>query len=420
MTLEAAIQTAQSYSSDSRILRSGEIFVALKGEKGDGHNFVPEILKRSEVVAVVVHKSYQSPVGDPRLIFVEDSHQAHRQLAHAFRKKFAGKIVAVGGSNGKTSTKEFLATLLAEKFTIIKTDKSQNGELGIPKTLEKLRSGVEVAVVEVGIDGPGDMARHAALLMPDVAVLTSIGEEHLNLLKNVENVFSEEKILFSATPHQINFAPAGDPYLQRLKGATNLQYSPTKPTDVNTSFKISADFPPIAQQNAALAVTVAKHLGLSDAEIARGLTQLQIPEGRGLRLNLKSGAIVLADHYNANTSSMRFGLQHAVSVAKNEGRPLRVLLGDMLDLGDAAAQAHASLLPDVFALNAQAVAFIGPQWAALAPQITAKIPDAQFFHNSQATTPLCEKWSQERVVIFLKGSNGMKLDHAYQIFKKLI
>ena len=183
---------ASAYTSDSRRVTAQTIFVALKGEKTDGHKFVPELLERGCLLAIVsqdwlAQNSHYQNRGD--VLAVPSTNEAHRLLAAVFRKKFQGKIIGVGGSSGKTSTKDFLSHLLSGAFKVFKTEKSQNGELGIPKTLEGLHSGFDLAVIEIGIDAPGDMRRHVEIVEPDVALLTSIGEEHLNLLKNIENVF---------------------------------------------------------------------------------------------------------------------------------------------------------------------------------------------------------------------------------------
>ncbi len=416
MTLNDAIEKALSYTSDSRLLREGDIFIALKGLQADGHDYVGEILKKNPV-AVVVDKSFAG--NDPRLVRVEDTTEAHRVLAAAFRQKFRGKLVAVGGSNGKTSTKEFLATLLSEKFKIIKTDKSQNGELGIPKTLEKLRPDIEVAVVEVGIDGPGDMRRHADLLQPDIALLTSIGEEHLNLLKSVDNVFQEEKILFDVTWGRggFCFAPEVDSYLQKLSGKKSFRMSPARPLLLNENFLMDSALPPLAEQNAALAVLAALELGLSVAEVAQGLKKLEVPEGRGRVYRMKNGGVLVADHYNANPSSMKQGLAFARSRARGVNLPLVLIIGDMLDLGEQSDAAHASLVPDFEKSSATHAIFVGPQWKTLQSKIQRAIPEALFFENSSEAIGASMAVMNPAACVYLKGSNGMRLDRIFSALK---
>jgi UDP-N-acetylmuramoyl-tripeptide--D-alanyl-D-alanine ligase len=407
---------ASAYSSDSRSVGPQQIFVALKGEQRDGHDFVPELLKRG-ILAAVIQKDQLKELGDGHhhLVRVPDTHQAHRALASAFRRKFTGKVIAVGGSSGKTTTKDFIATLLAERFRVMKTEKSQNGEQGIPKTLERLSREHDVAVIEVGIDGPGDMHRHAHLVAPDVAVLTSIGEEHLNLLKSIENVFNEEKILFDLTWQRGGhcFAPSADSWLAKLKGEARLSFSPPEVR----GFKFPFDNP-LQLQNAALAIEVARHLGLKDDEIQRGLDKLHVPDGRGGRLQLRKDFVLLTDHYNANPSSMRAGLQYAARLATEEGLPLRLILGDMLDLGEATQSAHDELLNDIFQTCPSEVILVGPSLSRLKDKLLSRVAMVEAYPDSKAARACAQGLLSHSGLILLKGSRGMALEHVLEELRK--
>lgn len=409
MQLEAAAQKARRYTSDSRLAQAGDVFVAMEGAKTDGHHYVQEVLARNPV-AVVVRSDFEG--NDPRLIKVADVRNAHRELARHFRKKFKGKLVAIGGSNGKTTTKEFVATLLSEKFKIIKTEKSQNGELGIPRTLEQLTDDVEIAVVEVGIDAPGDMTRHADILQPDIAVLTSIGEEHLNLLKTVDNVFTEEKVLFSVTLARGGkcFAPVGDPWLARLQGTAGISFVPMNTTGIDAAYKLQLGNV-YAEQNAALAIAVFKELGGSQENIVSGLAKLKIPDGRGDVLRWRSDLQIVADHYNANPSSMRGGLAFAVRLATSEGLPLRLILGDMLDLGNETARAHESIVEDIFRTCPTDVLLVGPEMSRLANTLRERIAFVETFPDSRAACGAATKLMERSGIVFLKGSRGTALEH---------
>lgn len=415
MTLEQAVAIASFFTSDSRNFKPGALFVALKGGAHDGHDFV-ETLLGQKPAAIVVDKSYRQD--HPALIKVDDTRLAHRELAALFRKKFKGTVIAVGGSNGKTSTKDFTATLLREKFKLEKTDKSQNGELGIPKTLEKLRPELEIMIVEVGIDAPGDMQRHATLVQPDLAVLTSIGEEHLNLLKTVDNVFQEEKILFDVTLARGGraIAPAADAYLAKLPAHKSL-------TLAAAAWPVGFEVPPSinsphAKQNARLAIEIARSLGMSDDEIRRGLAQLALPEGRGARLQLRADLLIVADHYNANPSSMASGLKVVGELASQEGMPLRLILGDMFDLGSETETAHAKILEELFKIWPSEVLFVGPQMSKLASTARSKIAMVDCAPDSQQAAKKAAEMSRRSGIIFLKGSRGMKLENCLQAIQQ--
>ncbi len=425
--LRSWVVQARKYSSDSRHCSERDVFVALKGEAVDGHDFVEQVLKKN-IVGAVVRQGFSQQTGlvDARLLEVEDTHKAHRFLAQEFRRKFQGKVVAVGGSSGKTSTKEFLFQLLSQKYKTIKTISSQNGELGIPKTLEQLEAGVEVAVVEVGIDAPGDMARHAELVQPDISLLTSIGEEHLNLLKSVENVFLEEKILFDVTLSRGGecFAPSADAYLSRLQKTARVYLIDTH-TNQHDSVGMDYSHLPnaIARQNARLAVAVARHLKMSEMELQAAVKILKLPDGRGLNIELKNHAgLLIADHYNSNPSSLRAALTNAQELSEQRKIPLHLYLGDMLDLGQQTLSMHQGLLKEFSSLRAELVFFVGPTWKSLSSEIQAVMPNSSLYFfddSSQAAQKITtvKQWNTPAVRL-VKGSRGIQMENLLKVLQE--
>ncbi|NCN28563.1 hypothetical protein GW915_13445, partial [bacterium] len=330
-SLKQAVEKATFFTSDSRLTDDCTIFVALSGSNVDGHDFVHDALNK-DVVACITQKDVG--IEDPRIIKCEDTSKAHRLLAKLFREKFQGKVIAVGGSNGKTSTKDFLYTLLAKKFSVIKTLHSQNGYLGIPATFERLRPGLDCAVIEVGIDGPGDMQSHLDIVKPDIGILTSIGTEHLRQLKNLEGVFEEESKLveFCASNGGPSFVPANDPFLSKLSKQKNVTLCPDDPLEIDSRFHLE-QIQGIARRNASLAITCALKVGMSLDEILTQLPSLKLPEGRGALNRVSGQEYVVEDFYNANLSSMTAATTQAAIKAKDLNLPLYFVLGDMLDLG---------------------------------------------------------------------------------------
>lgn len=419
---QAAVRSA-AFTSDSRTAGKGDVFVALKGSQVDGHDFVASVLAQGADYAVV-RKGWNAPgVDAARLIPVDDPHAAHRELAGLFRAKFRGKVIAIGGSSGKTSAKEFLAQLLAERFRIIKTEGSQNGELGIPKTLERLRADVEVAVVEVGIDAPGDMIRHASLVNPDMALLTSIGEEHLNLLKTVDRVFQEEKILFDVTLARggVCFAPGSDPWLRKLAGTTGVMLTPAEPSlfSLKAADALRAQLPnAYAIQNATLALAVARELGLTEAEMLRGVAKLRLPEGRGNVAELPGNLTLIGDHYNSNPSSLQAGLDSAASRARLAKKPLYLVLADMLDLGDQTRTLHDSVLSAIRGAKPTKLFTVGPEMKRLGAALRSEGVDVTSFDDSVAAAAHLRNERPKDTVLLLKGSNGMKLVNVLNALKE--
>lgn len=407
MNLDELVQKATHFSSHSGEVSKNGIFIALKGDKIDGHDFVKEILKK-EVLAVFVERDIG--VKDDRLVEVTSTHEVHWEIASLFRKKFKGSVVAVGGSNGKTSTKDFLYQILSSNFKCIRTEKSQNGKLGLPKTLEKLRSDIEVAIIEIGTDAPGDMKQNVALVQPTLGVLTSIGEEHLNLLGNLEGVFREERVLADYLFEKKGkfFCPENDPFLKSLKeeGAT---LTPSRPEQVHPSYKVE-NLSIHTLQNLSLAVSLAQSLGMSPSSIAESLKSISLPDGRGAAWILREDLVVLRDHYNANPSSMRAALKSAAESARSKDLKLKIILGDMLDLGVESDLHHENIFKEALSLHPALVLCVGPQFSKFAKLWNS----AEVLHVENSKAPLAEglvKELQSAGLVLAKGSRGTQVEN---------
>ncbi|MEZ4814963.1 MAG: Mur ligase family protein [Bdellovibrionota bacterium] len=400
--LQSLVDRATHFSSHSKEVGEGGIFVALRGENLDAHDFVPELLKKGILAAIV-----EKDMGDPRALVVPNAQETHWKIASLFRKKFKGVVIGVGGSSGKTSTKELLYSVLSQKFKCVKTEKSQNGLLGIPKTLEKLRPGIEVAIVEIGIDAPNEMLRNVSLVQPTHALLTSIGEEHLLLLKNLEGVFTEERILVDETIKRGGkaYVPSSDNYLSRLKEAQSV---PSVPSVLDPSLKVEAQ-DKHTLQNMALAASVALDLGLSSDLIRDALNKAQPLDGRGLKWRLSDKLWVIRDHYNANPSSMAVAFESAVNFAREKALPLRLILGDMRELGEGSKGYHQELIEKARVLNPEAILWVGEELGAL---LKSELPSKQWHlvdSQSELSGDLVKEFKKDGVVL-VKASRGTALE----------
>ncbi|MBP7844376.1 MAG: hypothetical protein KA116_06130 [Proteobacteria bacterium] len=409
---------ADFFTSDSRKVAPNSIFVALNGQKNDGHDFVDSALKQG-ALAVWVDSQKNRWTANPRVFSAPDVHQVHRMIAKKFREKFQGKIVAIAGSSGKTSTKEFLFTLLSSQFSTIKTQASQNGHLGIPLSLEQLRPGIEMAVIEVGIDGPNDMKAHAEIVQPDLCVLTSIGEEHLRQLINLEGVFREERVLadYCLARNGTCFIPNADSWLQKLAPLKNVISAPNDPTDLLPGIKIEWASA-VMRQNIALAIKTAQFLGVKNENLLRAIPQLSVPKGRGAASELKPGYWVIEDHYNSNPSSLKTGLNAAQSLSLEKGLSLNVVLGDMLDLGNETLSYHLELIKFINSLKIELLVLIGPEFKRASTAMTHK--NTIYFNNSDEAANHFKTQILSSGVYLFKGSRGMALEKALDVFKSKI
>src|SRR5881397_2222951 len=189
-------------STDSRAVKRGELFVALRGENFDGHNFVESAAKAGAAGAVVDSNSKGSVPQNFALIRAKDTLQAYQELAANYRKSLTLKVVAITGINGKTSTKDFAAAVLARRFRVTKTEGNFNNHVGLPRTILQATSGDEVAVWEIGMNHPGEIATLAKVAAPDVAVITNIGVAHIEFIGSREKIAEEKGALAEAVGTQ--------------------------------------------------------------------------------------------------------------------------------------------------------------------------------------------------------------------------
>lgn len=418
--LKKEVEHVEGFSSDSRSVHQGCLFVALKGLNSDGHLFVEELVRSGQCPAAVVSQEFFDQASkeiQSKSIAVEDTHLAHRLLAQLFREKFEVPLVAIGGSAGKTSTKEFLKSLCEKNFNLIATRGSQNGHQGIPKTLEGLTADIELAIVEVGIDQIGDMQKHVDLLQPDYAVLTSIGEEHLENLRDLPTVFEEESQLFDGTLKRGGkcFAPSADIWMQKYKG----DYVGTPSSTQDLLPPLSSSFHGVLEQNLCLAVEVAKAVGVPVEQIQAIVQGLEVPEGRGRVVESSFGErqIFILDHYNSNPSSLKAAFSEVKRRLADDPQQLHLVLGEMRELGKNSTAYHAEALKQALGLNPKNLILIGKEFQkALDP---AQTNQAKVFLNVQEAASACKPLSNQPGLFLFKGSRGVQLEKLFPSFPTL-
>lgn len=349
--------------TDSRQARPGDLFIPLVGDRFDGHDFLDEVAARG-VTAVLTHRRERAGVvGDCAVIAVDDTRQALGRLGAEHRNHFSGTVIAVAGSNGKTTTKELLASVLGVKFRAHASPASFNNCIGVPLTLLELEPEHEVAVLEAGTNHPGELAPLLAMIRPRYGVLTSLGREHLEFFGGLEGVVDEEGALAQCLPADGRlFIHADNPLAEGvvcrceapvirigLKAGNNWVVSDVRVEHRGTSFEIKAPrrqfdgsyFVPLPGRhqavNAALAIAVAAELGLSREEIQRGLAA-GAPAKMRLQLSECRGVGILDDTYNANADSARAALE-TLKELPCRGRRFAVL-GEMSELGRFSEAAH--------------------------------------------------------------------------------
>lgn len=361
--LRPLLAAVPGVSIDSRSLLPGDLFVALRGDRFDGHDFVEAAFKAGASGAVV-----ERPLSTCGPLYqVDDSQAALWALARAVRRKSDAKVFAVTGSAGKTSTKDLLGAMVGRVRRTVVTAANQNNEVGVPLTLFAVEPETEAVVVEMGMRGIGQIAALAAVAEPDVGVITNIHPVHLELLGSLECIAqAKAELLHALRPGGVGVVPAGSAVLQPfLAGVSARLVTCTVSTrrdaaDVTGWLEGPAEgeghllglrwpggeakvetcrLPGHAVANAVTAAAACYAAGLEVEECARGVTDVRATGGRGDLIRLE-GLCVIDDTYNANPAAMRAALDHLVRVAKeSEGRPVAVL-GDMLELGPDAERYH--------------------------------------------------------------------------------
>ena len=433
-------------SIDTRTLAAGSLFVALRGERFDAHAFLPAAA-RAGARAAVVAAEVAAPTGPPRLL-VADTLLALGAIAAFHRRRFELPVVGVTGSNGKTTTREMIAAILAERGPVLRSEGNLNNEVGVPLTLLRLAGEHQAAVIEMGMNHPGEIARLTAMSRPQVGVVTNAAAAHLEGLGSVDGVADAKAELYAGLPEGgIAVANADDPRMlarARASGRRLLTFAVGRQRrgDVAVLDLLAQDatgmrfllgvgnrelevtLPLVGAhnaQNAAAAACAAIALGCSDREIVRGLAGVR-PVGRRLRLErLPSGLLLVDDCYNANPLSMGAALRTLGELARaGGGRPLAAL-GDMLELGSGEAELHRGVGAEAAGLPVARLFGFGPRSReTLAGALAAGLSPDRTFHTEDvaALADAVRTAAAPGDVLLVKGSRGMKLERLVEALRQ--
>ncbi|HEV8307008.1 MAG TPA: UDP-N-acetylmuramoyl-tripeptide--D-alanyl-D-alanine ligase [Methylomirabilota bacterium] len=422
-------------SIDSRTCAPGAAFFAIRGHHQDGHAFIGDALQRGAAALVVTHLPADLALpAAVAVILVEDTTQALQRLAAFHRRRHGLPVVGITGSNGKTTTKELAAAVLAQRFRVLKAAGSLNNQWGLPLTLLQLEADHQVAVVELGMNAFGEIAALAQIAQPTIGVLTTIAPAHLEGLGSIEGVQKAKAELVHAIPPEgVVVLNADDPLvlaLAREARAPVLTYGQAEQADVRLSavapapgglaFTVTAGgrsaairLPLLGRHNAwnaAAAVAVGTALGLPPDAAAEGLARVAPVKGRLLTHEV-AGVVVLDDTYNANPVSLRGALDTLRELAPHSRA--WVLLGDMLELGPASEAAHAEAGRWVAALPAAGLVTVGPAMrAAAAAARAAGCPDVAAFDAPEAAVAYLMARVARGDRVLVKGSRGMRMERA--------
>lgn len=409
-------------STDTRRIAQGDCFVALAGESYDAHDFLKTARDNGAAALVVSNPLAAVGLGLPTYV-VDDTRAALGLLARAWRRAWGGTVIAVAGSNGKTSTKDMLRAALATTLDTHATSGNFNNLVGVPLTVLAIPAHAAVAVVEVGTNAPGEIAALRMITEPDIAVLTSIGEEHLEGLGSLDGVLREECDVF--TDVELAIVPATYPDAvaiarQRAKrvvttGLGDADFSATRwglRDDGAGWLAVDGETVQLALRgehqvaNATLVLAAAHACGVPVSAAASGLATMPVPNMRGVWEPIGS-AVLLNDAYNANPASMRAAL--ALLDQVGAGRQHVAVLGSMRELGPSSAEQHIAVARAALASKADVIAAVGDFAAAfdaIAPGDARVVRAAEF----ELLWPALEPRLERNAVVLLKASRGAKME----------
>jgi UDP-N-acetylmuramoyl-tripeptide--D-alanyl-D-alanine ligase len=421
-----------SFCTDSRQMDDGALFVALRGDKHDGHDWVARTLGAHRAGALVeeVPQDLDGAVGGP-VIVVPDTLVAFGDVAAAFLRKQGPAVAAITGSVGKTTTRAMLAAILEALGPGLCTAGNFNNRIGLPLTLLRLRPEHRWAVLEMGMSEPGEIRELARLARPRVRVITWVSAGHLEFFDSVQGIADAKGELFEAArpgdtlvfPHKAWFSPrfprpagaleasfghgGADVFAEKIQqlGLEGMGFVLRIGDE-----RADARLPLVGQHqvhNATAAAAAARAMGASVEQIVAGLGSASLP-GRRMRVEQIGGITVVDDAYNANPASVEAAL-HAVSSIEREGR-LAVALGDMLELGDTADQLHGELGNLAVMLGVDLLVGAGPLAAAAVAAFEDFGKTGHAVADSAEAGRLLADWLKPGDLLLVKGSRGMRME----------
>ena len=398
-------------STDTRRIEPGSVFFALHGATFDGTRFAADALSKGAAYAVVDDPA--AVIGD-RTVLVGDTLEALQELAREHRRELAIPILAISGSNGKTTTKELVSRVLAERFEVYATHGNLNNHIGVPLTLLAMTRDTEFGVVEMGASACGELALLASVAEPNYGILTNIGLAHLEGFGGPEGVRRGKGELFDflAANGGHAFVPADDEILTGMAAERDSlaveYYSASLADGIENHLEGSYN-----RFNIAAAVAVGRYFDVPDERIRHAIAGYVPDNNRSQRIGTSRNTLV-ADCYNANPSSMRASVGNFLAEPLEERQRRVLILGDMLELGDWSEREHAAII-EMAAQDPEAeLLLVGPEFAKAYDGLAEKPANVTLCPTRDDLLSLLKVSPVEHSLVLVKGSHGMGLEQALE------
>ena len=415
LPIKTKILNIGNVQMDSRKIEKDDIFFALNS----GKNYIPQVLEKGASLVICDDKKWE---GHEKVVVVEDTLKAMQEIAKEYRKSLPVKIIGIVGSNGKTTTKDIVYSVLSSKYKCVKTEGNYNNHIGVPYTLLQIKENDEFAVVEMGMSSRGEIKFLCETALPDYGIITNIGDSHLEFLLNRENVFIEKSEIKNYVDKDRLIIFGDDFYLKNLNGIkvgfeknNNFIIKNYTETSDGVSFEIEKEKYNFKMNgkhnciNAAFGTVIGKIAGLSYEEIERGLENCKVTPMRFQKIE-KNGIKYINDSYNASPVSMRYSLETLADAYK--GISKIAVLADMGELGKDELKYHIEVLEYAVALDIEKIIVFGN----IMKEAAEKIENREkliIAETKEEIKNIIRKDFADRVVL-IKGSN---FNHLWEIME---
>lgn len=417
---------------DSRHIEKGQLFIPFKGERVDGHHFCEQALSDGAGAVLFEEKSDVPPPSNGPVIFVKDTLIALQQLAQKYLQYVAPTVIAVTGSNGKTTTKDMIENTLSAHYKVKKTRGNYNNEIGMPLTILELDKDTEIAILEMGMSGFHEIELLSKIAQPDYAVITNIGESHMQDLGSREGIAQAKFEIVKGLKAEGRLLYDGDepllkPHIATMDASRTISIGLSKGNDVSCrilehseagiTFEINRKarftIPVLGEhnmRNAAIAITIAQMLNVPNSVIHNQLQQLQLTGMRMEKFVSKSGATVINDAYNASPTSMKAAID---TLSTMNGRKI-LILGDVLELGEQSKMMHASVGKYINDKGIDLLYTFGEASMDIHEKGKKFVDEAIHFDSKDKMIRYISSILQQRDIILVKGSRGMRLEEVVE------
>ncbi|MGL4402509.1 MAG: UDP-N-acetylmuramoyl-tripeptide--D-alanyl-D-alanine ligase [Fusobacteriaceae bacterium] len=407
---------------DSRKVLEGDIFFAIN----NGNLYIEEVLKKNP--ALIISDKKEIGIKDSRVVYVEDTIKTMQNIAHEYRKSLSTKIIGITGSNGKTTTKDILFSVLKECYKVEKTSGNYNNHIGLPFTILSTGEECEILILEMGMSDLGEIDLLCKISEPDYGIITNIGLSHMETLKTKENVFKAKTEMFNHVSLEKVFVSGDDDFLKKTP-AQKIGYEVVSEeclledfVQLKSGIEFTFNFKNQRERyssslngkynslNIGLVIAIAKKIGMERLKIQNGLDKIELTGMRFEKLSW-SGIEVVNDAYNASPLSMEVGIETFAQMYSD--RIKIAVLGDMLELGEDEIQYHRQIIRKAFEKGIEYIYLYGSRMKIALNEEKNSFQDERHIKSLESRESIREeilKLREKNPVLFIKGSRGMALE----------